>query len=53
MFSVNYLIFGGDLFSKDFLLVMKTGNSYYVGQQEVSLTELHDEYKVSGCTFIL
>lgn len=48
MFSVNYLIFGGDLFSKDFLLVMKSGNSYYVGQQEVSLTQLYDEYKVSG-----
>lgn len=48
MFSVNYLIFGGDLFSKDFILVMKSGNSYYVGQQEVSLTELYEKYKVSG-----
>jgi Icc-related predicted phosphoesterase len=48
MFSVNYLILGGDLFSKDFPLVMKSGNSYYVRQQEVSLTELQDEYKVLG-----
>ncbi|BCU71582.1 metallophosphoesterase family protein [Stygiolobus caldivivus] len=48
MFSVNYLILGGDLFSKDFLLIRKAGNNYYAGEREVSLSELYEEYKISG-----
>lgn len=48
MFSANYLIFGGDLFSKDFGLYLKRGNSIYLDNEEVSLDYIENKYKVSG-----
>ncbi|QIW23969.1 phosphoesterase [Sulfolobus sp. S-194] len=48
MFSVDYLILGGDLVSKDFALYLKNGNSIYLGEKEVSLDEIEKAYKNSG-----
>ena len=53
MFSVNYLILGGDLFSKDFILVLKRGNYYYTGEEEINLEELYKNYKVTGLAPII
>ncbi|AWR96822.2 phosphoesterase [Acidianus sulfidivorans JP7] len=48
MFSINYLIFGGDMFSKDFVLVLKRGNAFLVDDKDVSLEELEENYKTKG-----
>lgn len=48
MFSVDYLIFGGDLFSKDFVLVLRRGNTLLVESQEVTLSQLESDYKTRG-----
>lgn len=48
MFPVDYLILGGDLFSKDFILILRKGNFYYAGEEEIGLNELYNNYKISG-----
>ncbi|ARM77065.1 metallophosphoesterase family protein [Acidianus manzaensis] len=48
MFSTNYLIFGGDIFSKDFILILKKGNILLTDDKEVSLNELEENYKTKG-----
>ncbi|BBG25123.1 hypothetical protein IC006_2458 [Sulfuracidifex tepidarius] len=53
MYKVNYLIFGGDIFSKDFVPVIDKGSSKFVEGKEVQISQLEESSKVSGKTPLL
>ncbi len=48
MYKVNYLIFGGDIFSKDFIPVIDKGGSKLLDGKEVEISQLEEDSKVSG-----
>ncbi len=48
MYKVNYLIFGGDIFSKDFVPVIQEGASKTLNGEEVDISRLEEEGKISG-----
>ncbi|ABP95048.1 MULTISPECIES: metallophosphoesterase [Metallosphaera] len=48
MYDVNYLVYGGDMFSKDFIFVMREGGDYYVDGKKVNLEALQENYMITG-----
>ncbi|BCS93092.1 metallophosphoesterase family protein [Metallosphaera javensis (ex Sakai et al. 2022)] len=48
IYGATYLVYGGDMFSKDFLPVMSDGGSYFLDGKRVSLETIHENFIQTG-----
>ncbi|AWR98425.1 metallophosphoesterase family protein [Metallosphaera hakonensis] len=48
IYNVDYLIFGGDMFSSNFILVERRNGDYYLDGRKADLDQLHQSYLTTG-----